>query len=213
MPKVSEEHKAGRRRQILDGARRVFSRHGYEGATVAVLEQEIGLSRGAIFNYFPNKEAIFVALAVESNMRLTEIWLTEGYRALLEAITHEDPDWLGVQLEAARRFRSDEAFRKEVSEAEDQLMQEKDVRLERLRAQGYRGDVDIHTIAVFLSLVANGMALRRTLGDPMPDLDALAKLVDGGVARRRTRKKDDSWPKSAPRTRRTPQSPRRSSAA
>jgi AcrR family transcriptional regulator len=213
MPKVSEEHKAGRRRQILDGARRVFSRQGYEGATVALLEQEIGLSRGAIFNYFPNKEAIFVGIAVESNMRLTEIWLTEGYRALLEAITHEDPDWLGVQLEAARRFRSDEAFRKAVSEAEDQLMQEKDVRLERLRTQGYRSDVDIHTIAVFLSLVANGMALRRTLGDPMPDLDALAELVDRGVARRRTRKKDDSWPKSAPRTRRTRQSPRRSSAA
>jgi TetR/AcrR family transcriptional regulator, transcriptional repressor of aconitase len=213
MPKVSDEHKAGRRRQILDGARRVFSRHGYEGATVALLEEEIGLSRGAIFNYFPNKEAIFVELAVESNTRLTEIWLTEGYRALLEAITHEDPDWLGVQLEAARRFGSDEAFRKAVSEAENQLMQEKDVRLERLRAQGYRSDVDIETIAVFLSLVANGMALRRTLGDPMPDLDALAKLVDGGVARRRTRKKDDSWPKSAPRTRRTQQSPRRSSAA
>jgi len=213
MPKVSDEHKAGRRRQILDGARRVFSHHGYEGATVALLEEEIGLSRGAIFNYFPNKEAIFVELAVESNTRLTEIWLTEGYRALLEAITHEDPDWLGVQLEAARRFRSDEAFRKAVSEAEDQLMQEKDVRLERLRTQGYRSDVDIHTIAVFLSLVANGMALRRTLGDPMPDLDALAELVDRGVARRRTRKKDDSWPKSAPRTRRTRQSPRRSSAA
>jgi TetR/AcrR family transcriptional regulator, transcriptional repressor of aconitase len=213
MPKVSDEHKAGRRRQILDGARRVFSRHGYEGATVALLEDEIGLSRGAIFNYFPNKEAIFVELAVESNTRLTEIWLSEGYRALLEAITHEDPDWLGVQLEAARRFGSDEAFRKAVSEAENQLMQEKDVRLERLRAQGYRSDVDIETIAVFLSLVANGMALRRTLGDPMPDLDALAKLVDGGVARRRTRKKDDSWPKSAPRTRRTQQSPRRSSAA
>jgi TetR/AcrR family transcriptional regulator, transcriptional repressor of aconitase len=213
MPKVSDEYKAGRRRQILDGARRVFSRHGYEGATVALLEEEIGLSRGAIFNYFPNKEAIFVELAVESNTRLTEIWLTEGYRALLEAITHEDPDWLGVQLEAARRFGSDEAFRKAVSEAEDQLMQEKDVRLERLRAQGYRSDVDIETIAVFLSLVANGMALRRTLGDPMPDLDALAELVDRGVARRRTRKKDDSWPKSAPRTRRTRQSPRRSSAA
>ena len=213
MPKVSDEHKAGRRRQILDGARHVFSRHGYEGATVALLEEEIGLSRGAIFNYFPNKEAIFVELAVESNTRLTEIWLTEGYRALLEAITHEDPDWLGVQLEAARRFGSDEAFRKAVTEAEDQLMQEKDVRLERLRTQGYRSDVDIHTIAVFLSLVANGMALRRTLGDPMPDLDALAELVDRGVARRRTRKKDDSWPKSAPRTRRTRQSPRRSSAA
>lgn len=213
MPKVSEEHKAERRAQILDGALRAFSRHGYEGATVALLEEEIGLSRGAIFNYFPNKESIFVALAVESNTRLTEIWLTEGFPALLDAITHEDADWLGVQLEAARRFRGDEAFRKAISEAEDKLMREKDVRLERLRAQGYRDDVGIETIAVFLSLIANGMALRRTLGDPMPDLEDVAKLVEGGVGPRSARKKDESWQKSAPRTRRTRQSPRRSSAA
>ena len=213
MPKVSDEHKAERRSQILDGARRAFSRHGYEGATVARLEEEIGLSRGAIFNYFPNKESIFVELAVESNTRLTEIWLTEGYPALLDAITHEDPDWLGVQLEAARRFRSDEPFRKAVSEAEDKLMKEKDVRLERLRAQGYRDDVGIEAVAVFLSLIANGMALRRTLGDPMPELEDIAKLVEGGVGRRRTRKNDESWPKGTPRTRRTRQSPRRSSAA
>jgi TetR/AcrR family transcriptional regulator, transcriptional repressor of aconitase len=205
MPKVSEEHKAERRAQILDGALRAFSRHGYEGATVALLEEEIGLSRGAIFNYFPNKESIFVALAVASNMRLTEIWLTEGFPALLDAITHEDADWLGVQLEAARRFRGDEAFRKAISEAEDKLMREKDVRLERLRAQGYRDDVSIETIAVFLSLIANGMALRRTLGDPMPDLGDVAKLVEGGVGPRQMR------PRGTARARRTRQPPRRSS--
>ena len=50
-------------RQILDGARRAFAEHGYEGATVAGLEREIGLSRGAIFSYFPTKLDLFVALA------------------------------------------------------------------------------------------------------------------------------------------------------
>ena len=44
-----------RRRQIVAGARRAFARFGYDGATVDVLEREIGLSRGAIFNYFPTK--------------------------------------------------------------------------------------------------------------------------------------------------------------
>jgi TetR/AcrR family transcriptional regulator, transcriptional repressor of aconitase len=43
MPKVSEEHLQARREEILDGARRTFARHGYEGATVALLEEEIGL--------------------------------------------------------------------------------------------------------------------------------------------------------------------------
>jgi AcrR family transcriptional regulator len=49
MPKISEERRAERREQILAGARRCFAEHGYEGATVARLEEAIGL-RGAIFN-------------------------------------------------------------------------------------------------------------------------------------------------------------------
>ena len=111
MPKVTEEHKEARREQILAGAQRAFARHGYEGATVARLEEETGLSRGAIFNYYENKEALFVALVRRSSDRFVEIWLEQGYRALLEAVTHEDPEWLSVQVEAARRVRTDERFR------------------------------------------------------------------------------------------------------
>lgn len=182
MPKVSDEHKEQRRHQILHGARRAFARHGYDGATVARLEEETGLSRGAIFNYYPNKESIFVDLALESSARLTEIWLSQGFRALLDAITHEDPDWLGVQLEASRRIHTDPAFRELVAEAEAKHRREKDVRLARLQALGMRDDISLETIAVFLSLVANGLALRRTMGDPMPDLDEIAELVDRGVS-------------------------------
>ena len=61
MPKVSREHVEARRAQILEGARRAFSRYGYEGATVARIEEETGLSRGAIFNYFDGKLDLFVA--------------------------------------------------------------------------------------------------------------------------------------------------------
>ena len=63
MPKVSAERLEARRQQILDGARAAFARHGYEGATVRVLEEEIGLSRGAIFHHFIDKPALFLALA------------------------------------------------------------------------------------------------------------------------------------------------------
>src|SRR5215212_9948853 len=111
MPKVTQQHKEARREQILVGAQRVFARHGYEGATVARLEDETGLSRGAIFSYFENKQALFIALVRRSSDRFVEIWLDRGYRALLEAIAHEDPEWLSVQIEAARRVRTDEVFR------------------------------------------------------------------------------------------------------
>ena len=212
MPKVTEEHKERRRAQILEGAQRAFARHGYEGTTVTILEEVTGLSRGAIFNYFPNKQAIFLELAIESNKRLTEIWLEQGFRALLEEISHEDPDWLGVQLEAARRVHTDPTFEELVADAETELRAHRQDRLDRLAAQGVRDDVPLEATAVFLSLVANGLALRRTMGDPMPDLDVLAELVERGVAPRRSRKKDAEWRTPSPRTRPTPRSRRPSSA-
>ena len=196
MPKVSEEHKERRREEILAAAQRCFARYGYEGATVARLEAESGLSRGAIFNYFENKEALFVELAARSSQRLTGIWLEHGFRAAVEAIAHEDPEWLSVQLEATRRVRNDPEFQKQMTVKEAELAAGREERLARLREQGVRDDLPIEQTAIFLSLVANGLALRRTMGDPLPDLDALVELVEHGVAprakvsaRRRTRKR------------------------
>ena len=47
-----------------------------------------------------------------------------------------------------------------------------------------RDDVSLDVVATFLSFVANGLALRLSMDDPLPDLDAIAKLVDEGVAPR-----------------------------
>ena len=183
MPKVSEEHKERRREQILDGARRCFGQHGYEGATVARLEKEIGLSRGAIFNYFPSKDALFIELAIETSRVYTDIWLNEGLRAVLRAIAEADADWLSVQFETTRRIRTDPAFRKLVEQREQEFAETRGERLSRLRPQ-VRDDVPIEAVAIFLAFVANGLALRVSVGEPMPDLDAIAKLVEEGVARR-----------------------------
>jgi TetR/AcrR family transcriptional regulator, transcriptional repressor of aconitase len=183
MPKVSEEHKQARREQILAGAQRAFAHYGYEGATVARLEEETGLSRGAIFNYFESKEALFVDLVRRSSERFVEIWLEHGYRALLEAIAHEDPEWLSVQVEAARRVRTDESFREQVRRLEVELQATRADRHARLRGT-VRGDVPIETIAQFLGTLANGFAFMRVTDEPSPDLDQLMTLIESGVAPR-----------------------------
>ena len=183
MPKVTEEHKEARREQILAGAQRAFARLGYEGATVARIEEETGLSRGAIFNYFENKEALFVQLVRRSSDRFVEIWLEQGYRALLEAVIEEDPEWLSVQVEAARRVRTDERFRAQLSRLEDDVQEEREARHARLQ-EVTRGDVPIQVVAQFLGMLANGVAFARVTDDPMPDLDQLMTLIETGVAPR-----------------------------
>ena len=183
MPKVSDAHKTRRREEILEAAQRVFARHGFEGATVARLEEETGLSRGAIFSYFENKDDLFIAVVATSSGRLTEIWLEHGFRALLEEIAHEDPDWLAVQLEAARRVRTDPHVREMVAKLEERAAETRAERLERLRPS-IRGDLPIEDVARFLALVANGLAFLRVTGDAMPDLDVLAELVEAGAGPR-----------------------------
>src|SRR5688572_1076651 len=79
VPKISEERREARRTEILEAAHRCFAEHGYEGATVVKLEEATGLSRGAIFNYFPNKQALFVAVTAASSDRFVEIWLEHGF--------------------------------------------------------------------------------------------------------------------------------------
>jgi|SRR5215210_472567 len=183
MPKVSEEHKLRRRDEILAAAQRVFARHGYEGATVRRLEEETGLSRGAIFSYFDDKGALFVAVVAESSDRLVEIWLERGFRALLDALAHEDPDWLAVQLEAARRIRTDASFRARIERLERDVEGIRADRYARLRGT-VRDDVPLPVVAQFLSLLANGLALARVTEDELPDLDLLNLLVETGVAAR-----------------------------
>lgn len=48
-----------RRHAILEGAGRVFARDGYEGASMAQIAREIGVSKGTLYNYFPSKAALF----------------------------------------------------------------------------------------------------------------------------------------------------------
>jgi AcrR family transcriptional regulator len=112
MPKVSSEHVEARRAQILDGARRAFARWGYDGATVPRLEREIGLSHGAIFNYYASKLDLFVALAREDHERFHEIWHARGFAGLARHIAEADPAWLSVYLDLHRRLHTDASLRR-----------------------------------------------------------------------------------------------------
>ena len=55
------------------------------------LEEEIGLSRGAIFNWFPSKEELFIALAARDNERLLLLFAEEGLEGILDALLRDDP--------------------------------------------------------------------------------------------------------------------------
>ena len=196
MPKISEERRAERREQILDGARRCFAENGYEGATVARLESATGLSRGGIFNYFPSKEELFVELAVQDSARISDLWVNAGLEAVVREILEIDPAWLGVYLELIRRVRTDPEFRHRVEKRQEAVVPINRARAEEAQRAGeFRDDLDAREIGIFVNLVLNGLALQRASGDEAPPVELIVGLLEdaiGGPARRDTRSRTRS---------------------
>lgn len=183
MPKVSEAHLASRRAQILEGARRAFSKYGYEGATVARLETEIGLSRGAIFHYFDSKLDLFAELALAENRRYITLMIERGFDDALRSMASEDPEWLGMLFEIETRLRHDPAFVQKLAGTADDSDRFK-AWLAGAQARGeFREDVDIIHIARFASSLLNGLALRVVDGDPV-DVEPLIRMLHDAIAPR-----------------------------
>ncbi len=66
MPRVTADHMAARRRQILDAAARCFSRNGFHATSMQDVLAEAGLSAGAVYRYFPSKEALIREIASDT---------------------------------------------------------------------------------------------------------------------------------------------------
>ncbi len=64
MPKISEERKLERSRQILDAARSCFAEKGFHRASMSDVIRESGLSAGgAVYSYYSSKEQLIAAVA------------------------------------------------------------------------------------------------------------------------------------------------------
>ncbi len=53
------------RLQIIQAATRLFTQQGYHGTSMRQVAREAGIALGGIYNHFPSKEALFVAILLE----------------------------------------------------------------------------------------------------------------------------------------------------
>ncbi len=194
---MTEEQLAARRAEILTAARRAFARHGYEGATVKVLEVETGRSRGAIFHHFRDKEALFLALAEQDAARTADVVEQAGLVQVMRDLRDKDAGWLGVQLEVRRRLRTDPGFAASWAERQEAITRAVAERLERQREAGaVRTDVPVALLVDFLRLAFDGLvtslAAPHPVGMPTDHLDGVLDLVEDAVRRPRHEPGEDA---------------------
>ncbi len=183
MPKVSPEHVEARRTQILDAARRRFAANGFHMTSMDDVIRESGLSAGALYRYFPGKEALIL-----STIDDTLTMLLNGIRAGLDAA---DPDESfgataervlggalgrlsdgGLDLSRIALFAWSEAPRNDAVRA---LLAERygtlrswlaDIVTDRLRRQG-REVGDPHALGATMLSTFMGFVAQRTMFDDL----------------------------------------------
>ena len=176
MPRIGQERKGQRRRQILDAAWRCATRMGFHDMTVDDVCTEAGLSKGAFYGYFAQKRDLLLALFEDDGQRLDELMdeldervhgSRDRLRAYTRAVLARSEETGRVQVRAD--MWTTMLTEPEVREAFAASMQARRVRLrswvEDAVATGELVEIPANAFASILLALTDGLLLHGSL-DP-----------------------------------------------
>ena len=170
------------RKRILTAAFDTVYRQGFRATSVNDIVAKAGVTQGAFFHYFPNKNALGYTLADEVlRDMLLERWtkplsaysnpiqgIAIRYKKLMEETTDEEVG-LGCPLNNLTQEMSpiDPVFRDKLRSVMQEWIKETERYLKKAQAEGHmRPEVDAKSAAEFLVMMEEGSwALAKVLGD------------------------------------------------
>lgn len=183
MPRLKPSTQAARREHILDAAEICFARAGFHRTTMQDIAREANVSLGALYVYFPAKEALIAGIAERDRAKLhAQLGALADAPDLLAALgrlgehyTVEEPHYkrvlcIEIGAEATRNPAVGEIFRKfdkDVIESFARLF-------ERARDAGrIAPTMDPKALALIVGVIGDGMFWRRAVD---PDFDTRAVM-------------------------------------
>ena len=112
------ERIAKKKEAIMKAASILFAKNGYADTDVQSIAQEIGITKGTIYHYFPSKEELFLSTVDTEAARMTETLLhaanqyenpIEEVKAVILAylqFAEENPVFVELLIEERTRFRN-----------------------------------------------------------------------------------------------------------
>ena len=71
--RITTEEDSSKRRQILEGARKMFMDLGFDGASMGEIAKAAGVSKGTLYVYFVDKCALFEAIVEEESVEQGQV--------------------------------------------------------------------------------------------------------------------------------------------
>ena len=198
MSRVTEAHVESRRQSICEAAVQTFARKGMQNATMAEIAETAGISAGAIYRYYPNKEALAAECMHNSTGHVLDDWRAMGEagddsRAVFNAIARSSFDEMNapgaaqltllmVENHLAAARAGDSPFAAEVRREHALIVAGLADAVARMQeASLFPADLDAHLTAEALMAFYMGARLARLL-DPSVDTGAMLTQVAGLMA-------------------------------
>lgn len=162
-------------RKILDSAKKIFARDGFQAAKLEEIAANAGYTRGAFYANFKSKEELFIAVAEQQIWNLTETILqavrsTEGLekkcQALLRTIRAE-PEmqrWALLLTEFNLFVLRQPRLKKEIAALRERLWNGVGVVFEDLcEAAGRKPSLSLRIIGLGFGILFQGLVLQEML--------------------------------------------------
>ena len=186
--RITNEQKQAHRKRLLEAAAAEFAAEGVDRANVNRISLAAGLAKGTIYNYFPSKRELFLAVVSEASAQTAtgagrvrdDAPVAERLRAILEsdvAWVREHEDFARVLVREA--LAGDPRFQPEILEAAAPFVE----RVAEIIAAGVehgevRDDLAVDRLALMFSgLCELAVTLHWGAGGGWPQLDEIPELV------------------------------------
>jgi AcrR family transcriptional regulator len=182
-----ESPKDLRRAQILDAARLCFARSGFHGASMQQVCAEAKMSPGALYRYFPSKEAIIEAIAEEERLKAAGVMAVlqepgaiidrlmrsaEAYFALMRR-----PGGAELMLEICSESMRNTGVGGKFAACETDALSLFRVVIEDARQRGeIDPTLDVEAAVLVLFAIGDGLAMRMSM-DRELDLDRMLPIL------------------------------------
>jgi len=97
VPKIAKDRIEENQRRIMAAALKLFTKQGFHGTNIREIAEKVGVSTGAIYTYFPSKEAIFEGL-VRSYRAHKDNWLRQTCATLRSPLAKDDLKRLAAEV-------------------------------------------------------------------------------------------------------------------
>lgn len=172
------ERKAETREALLDAAARVFGRRGFHGASVDLVAEEAGFTKGAVYSNFASKEGLFLALLDRHfERRVQEIaellstdedlvtQMREGSLGFVRTILAEKEMSLLMMEFWTYAVRNEDLRRQVVARVRRMRAELADLFERRLRSAGLSLPITYDELALATLVGAHGVAIEKLM-DP-----------------------------------------------